>query len=959
MDTTFDETLPSGFEVHDLIIQPSTNKIVVGGGGATVHDGLYRLESTGIPDTTFNVGGTGITGAWQEEHIYDVELYNGTSDMIITGKFAAYNGVAKSGIARINANGTLNTSVNFPAITNNTAYDAAVQTDGKIVVVGMANGQIARYTASGATDTSFTPIAGTATPHQINVVKIQTDGKILIGGDFTQLATKNRRSIARLMADGSLDECFDPGYALSNTTTAGVGTSAEIIIEGDNLIVGGNFSYYDGTQRSSIAKARIKTTINAVVDTGSAVSSSTGGVSVPTVLSYDTLNGVAASTSTVTISLVATPHPGIVLNTTTGAVSVTAGTPPGYYELKYKICEKTLIDCTCDEDIAKVTVGNIDAVNDNFTASPIDFSLGGTTVSVLANDILNGATPVYTNVTLTLTNNGGIAGATINAQGVITIPAGTAPGTYTLQYNMCQKPGTLNCDSASVTVTVVSYLGSSLRANAIVKQVRMQSTGKIILGGEFSKYDNVNNMRLVRANQDLTLDTSFAQTGQLSATGNNLVNVLDEIQIQSDDRILIGGHLDLYNGSPVKRLFRLYPNGGLDPSFNPGGAGPVATDPTDGSNEATVQSIAILQDGTMVAVGNFDQYNGVTVNDIVGLKADGTINPVFNVGTGSGGVYGGTNIAKVHQGKIIIGSALYYYKGASVGNVIRVLPNGNLDTTFAQGNLIMYTYPSMKFQVWDIAIQSDDKVILGGTFQGYNGVTSKNLVRLMPDGTVDTTFNIGTGFNSNLTDGAFGSVMSVTIQADGKIMVGGTFNSFNGYPVNNLVRLNSDGSYDPTFSYGTGVEGYTATQLIVYDLLSQPNGKVLIGGNFTHFSGIYAGHITRIAPSTGIQGRGIDYYETEPAIEAANIAMGDIFTFSNKDITVYPNPSTGILNIDVKGYEGQSFELVIHNALGQLVYKGTVTNTLNQLDITNLENGNYFVTLQNNTATINKIIIKK
>jgi len=108
-----------------------------------------------------------------------------------------------------------------------------------------------------------------------------------------------------------------------------------------------------------------------------------------------------------------------------------------------------------NSDTATVTpINSIDAINDDFTSNPINGNVGGTVGDVTLNDILNGAAVNDAVITISLVDNGGIAGLTINSQGSITIPAGTLPGTYTVTYTICEQSNPSNCDTAQVIIVV-------------------------------------------------------------------------------------------------------------------------------------------------------------------------------------------------------------------------------------------------------------------------------------------------------------------------------------------------------------------------------------------------------------------------------------------------------------------------------------------------------------------------
>ena len=138
----------------------------------------------------------------------------------------------------------------------------------------------------------------------------------------------------------------------------------------------------------------------------------------------------------------------------------------------------------------------IDAVNDDFTSTAIEPSAGGTTTSVFANDDFDGLTPSSTTVDVSLTDLGGLTGATINPNGTISVPAGSASGTYTLTYRICESASTTNCDTAASLVAIaqpVDYSDAPLTGTTYGGASHTIVTG-ILLGGavtaDAGDYDN-------------------------------------------------------------------------------------------------------------------------------------------------------------------------------------------------------------------------------------------------------------------------------------------------------------------------------------------------------------------------------------------------------------------------------------------------------------------------------------
>jgi len=128
--------------------------------------------------------------------------------LIVGGDFQTVRGLARRGIARLNADGSGDPTFNPGSGVATTAYAVAVQPDGKVLMGGY--NLITRLKPDGSLDNSFDPGTG---PDYLFVydLALQSDGKVLIGGNFTTVNGTNRNRIARLNSDGSLDSGFDPG----------------------------------------------------------------------------------------------------------------------------------------------------------------------------------------------------------------------------------------------------------------------------------------------------------------------------------------------------------------------------------------------------------------------------------------------------------------------------------------------------------------------------------------------------------------------------------------------------------------------------------------------------------------------------------------------------------------------------------------------------------------------------
>ncbi|MEK7703206.1 MAG: hypothetical protein AAB317_04520, partial [Nitrospirota bacterium] len=204
----------------------------------------------------------------------------------------------------------------------------------------------------------------------------------------------------------------------------------------------------------------ISPAIDAVND-GPTTIPSTGGATA-SVLGNDTTNGVAATTTNVTLAPGAAPTPtagSITMSATTGIVTVAANTTPGTYLYPYTICTlpATTPTPTCDTATTTiiVTAPTIDAVDNPTVIIP---ATGGTIPTVLDNDTTIGtSTVVGVNISApTLVDNGGLTGLVMNPNGTLTVPANATPSTYTVTYKICVFPATTpeTCDTAKFAITI-------------------------------------------------------------------------------------------------------------------------------------------------------------------------------------------------------------------------------------------------------------------------------------------------------------------------------------------------------------------------------------------------------------------------------------------------------------------------------------------------------------------------
>jgi uncharacterized delta-60 repeat protein len=350
-------------------------------------------------------------------------------------------------------------------------------------------------------------------------------------------------------------------------------------------------------------------------------------------------------------------------------------------------------------------------------------------------------------------------------------------------------------------------------ANGDVFAIAVQADGKILVGGQFTSLSGQTRNRIGR------LD---ATTGAPDSFDPNANSDVRAIVIQADGRILAGGLFNGANsigGQPRNRLARLDPATGAADSFDP-----------DGSN--FVVSLAVQADGKILASGGFTSIGGQMRNYIARLDATtgaaDSFNPNANVVVQA--------IAVQADGKIL---AVGFFSGAnSIGGatrnyIARLDPATGLADSFN---------PNANITLRSVAVQADGKILAGGDFvtlapNGGAAVTRNHIARLETEGTLDQTLNLGTlGVGSGL--------LAIAVQPDGKILLGGDFNSVLGTPRNRIARLNADGTLDAGFNPNANFD--------VAAIAVQPDGKIVVGGPFTTIGGQTRNRIARLDAVTGL-----------------------------------------------------------------------------------------------------------
>lgn len=753
------------------------------------------------------------------------------------------------------------TADGFNPVPNGPVYSMSVQPDGKVVIGGwftqlgsQAHWYIARLNADGTPDAGFNPGGGNDYPASL---VLQENGKILVGGGFTYFAEQNNiRYLVRLNANGTLDTSFD--------TVAGSEVNALLVQADGKLLVGGWFTSLLYYPRSYIGRYTVE----------------------------------------------------------------------GWLDWNFNPGADNLVYGFAAQPDGKILVGGL------FT------TLGGQARNCIGR--LDGSGTLDPNFDPGA--DGWVSCLAVQPDGKILVG-----GRFTTLGGWpCNRLGRLNSDGTPDTGFDAGISGDWSSVSTLV----LQADGKLLVGGDFTSLGGTSRSYMGRLNPDGTLDTSFNP----GANG-----AVDSLTLQPDGKILVGGDFNMLGGQARSRMGRLINTGvatqnltlnGSTVTWQRGGTSPevwrtafeLSTNGTTWTSLGTgarisggwqLGGVSVPTGGYLRARGyvssGYNNASGGFVESVIGppLIAGQPVDRTNNAGTtatfsvalsssGSNSGYQwrkeGVNLANagrimgantdtltlssvmaadmggysvvasnssgtvtslvarltvlepiitnqpssitVNAGQTALftvgalGSPPLSYRwrkdgspvaggsgdslnltnvlGADAGKYDVVVTNTYGSTTSAVAVLTLNPAIDLAFNpavlggaVFSVAVQADGKILLAGSFTNLCGQSRSKIGRLNPDGTLDTAFNPGASGGSH---GATGGLHALAVQPDGKILVGGIFTTLAGQSRTNLGRLNADGTIDPGFD--PAPDGPWVDSLAL-----QPDGKILVGGWFGRLAG--------------------------------------------------------------------------------------------------------------------------
>ena len=766
--------------------QAHSMKIAIGDVGDTVLDSAMFIKQDSIKTAAFaHTPGT-VDSSFAPSSGANAAVYAATEQpdgkVVIGGDFTTVNGSTRNYLARLNSDGTVDgSSYWFYLSLNGPVYAVALQPDGKILIGGdftqvysypswVVRNKMARLNADGSLDTTF------SNPYlngRVRSIAVLSDGSVAVGGEFVSNSPYSPNYIAHYSASGSM--------LWSPSSISGANGIVYAVAEdptGAGILFGGAFTAINGTTANRLARLDSSGTVDA---------------------SYDT--SVGANN---TVYSIATQHSRTLIG---GAFTSYAGST------RTRVA-RLLPDATLDPTFDPGTGpnGTVRTIN---TDNCNEIYIGGDFTSVNSSTRNRIAALLPSGKEADSFNPGTGANSTVYALDVAATGSLTVGGAFTTY------------DSASRSRIARAYLSQAISAgdldtafapssgaNGPVNAVAEQADGKVVIGGSFTSVNGTTRNYIARLNADGTLDSS-SYWYYLSLDGP-----VYAVTIQPDGKVLIGGDFTQVYSSPNwvvrNKMARLNSNGSLDTTFS----NPYLN--------GRVRSIALGSDGSVNAGGEFVSNSPYSPNYIARYSASGAMQWAPGTIPGANGIV--YSVLVDRNDNVLFGGAFTSINGTTINRIARLDTSGNVDASFTPGTAANNT-------IYSMSLLDDGRIAIGGAFTSYNGTTRTRVGRLNGDGTLDTTFNAGSG--ANLT------VYSVLAQGvghdcDQKLVVAGSFTSFNGTSLNRIIRLNEDGSRDATFKIGTGFNGD------VNALGLTRNRDLYGGGAFTTYNSVTRNRIVRI-----------------------------------------------------------------------------------------------------------------
>lgn len=799
-----------------LKLEPLNDRIVPTAGALDLTFG-----ADGKLITDFGLGGEGVSSmALQPDgRIVVAGFYRDGSNL----DFALVRYLADGSLdTSFNGDGHLTTAV---GTSEDQALSVVVQPDGKIVVAGHSgitvdsDFAVVRYNADGSLDNSFdgdgkltTPI-GTSTDVAKSIA-LQSDGKIVVAG-YSNNGNDFDIALARYNPDGSLDTSFD----VDGKLTTGIGTDGDygqgVAIQSDGkIVVGGYSNSLDGGD-FALVRYNADGSLDTSLDGDGKVTTNVG------------------ASSDFAFSLALQPDFKIVLagnswSGSSGAFSLVRYNFDGSLDSTFDGDGKLLTEFGPNSDVAGGMALQSDGkiVVAGFAQNPTDqdvavarYNPDGSLDSSFDGDgkLITTFGPLRDNA----------SSVALQADGKIVIAGGMWTGSEDNIILGRYKPDGSLDRLADGTGKITTDFGF---ANELAVGVEVLSSGKLVAAGNVYKAGNDIDFGLAGYNSDGSLDLSFGTGGKTVTAFSNVSDAAYDMNLQSDDKILVAGLTEIVAGNQDFAIARYTPTGTLDNSFD--GDGKLTIDFNSGNDSA--EGVVQQSDGKIVVAG-FATVGGNRDFAVARYNANGTPDSSFD-GDGKVTTAIGTTddfgeaVAVQPDGKIVVAGYISN-NGSNDVALVRYNTNGSLDNSFDGDGKLIANLGDPGDVAFRIALQSDGKIVIAGFAETDNGNGRTSLVaRFNPDGSLDRTFDKD-GIVTNVFNSGLETAYEVRIQDDGKLVVSGLAADVFNVTDFGVARLNPDGSFDLSFgTNGRVITNFNDLGDVAGHMAFQPDGRIVVAG---------------------------------------------------------------------------------------------------------------------------------